>query len=327
MLVYAGIDEAGYGPFYGPLTVARSTFTIPNLPSPTAENPSAGLPNLWSRLYAAVCQKPKDAKHRIPVADSKTLKTKAAGLTHLERTAYSFLAQNTVFPKTADSFIEAVQTQASLDLPWYAALADTPAPTTRTLDEYTLDAGLLRRTMERIGIQCPELRVAVINEQRLNTLIDQYHSKAAASFTAVAQHIHAVLQQFGQHHPVIALDRQSGRTRYREPLHLAFPDAHIDILEETPKRSAYHLDTDLGSATLLVQTEAESAHVPVALASIFAKLTREYAMLAFNQYFTSRIPALKPTAGYGSDANRFRDDLAPHLPSLNLTPADLRRKA
>ncbi|MEM6553232.1 MAG: hypothetical protein AAF750_14040 [Planctomycetota bacterium] len=327
MLVYAGIDEAGYGPFYGPLTVARSTFTIPNLPSPVGNNPVTDLPNLWSRLNAAVCQKPKDAKQRIPVADSKILKTKAAGLTHLERTAYSFIAQNSTFPETSKTFIEAVQAQASLDLPWYATLADTPTPTTRTPGEFALDAGLLRRTMERIGVQCPDLRVAIINEQHLNTLIDQYHSKAAASFTAVAQHIHAVLEQFGQHHPVIALDRQSGRTRYREPLHLAFPDAHIDILEENPKRSAYHLDTDLGQATLLVQTEAESAHLPVALASIFAKLTREYAMLAFNHYFTTRIPGLKPTAGYGSDANRFRDDLATHLLSLNLTPADLRRKA
>ncbi|MEM6392418.1 MAG: hypothetical protein AAF797_06560 [Planctomycetota bacterium] len=327
MLVYAGIDEAGYGPFYGPLTVARSIFTIPNLPSPTRENPTLELPNLWSRLSAAVCQKPKDAKHRIPVADSKTLKTKAAGITHIERTAYSFLNLKSDIPQTAKAFVDAVETQASLGLPWYAALAETSTPTTRTPGEHALDAGLLRRTMQRIGVQCPDIRVATIDEQRLNALIDQYHSKAAASFTAVAQHIHAVLEQFGEHHPVIALDRQSGRTRYREPLHLAFPDAHIDILEETPKRSAYHLDADLGSATLLVQTEAESAHLPVALASIFAKLTREYAMLAFNHYFTTRIPDLKPTAGYGSDANRFRDDLAPYLAALNLAAADLRRKA
>ena len=28
MLVYAGIDEAGYGPMFGPLVIARSVFTL-----------------------------------------------------------------------------------------------------------------------------------------------------------------------------------------------------------------------------------------------------------------------------------------------------------
>jgi len=28
MLVYAGIDEAGYGPMFGPFVVARSVFKI-----------------------------------------------------------------------------------------------------------------------------------------------------------------------------------------------------------------------------------------------------------------------------------------------------------
>jgi len=44
MLIYAGIDEAGYGPMLGPLCVAGSVFVLPD------HDPAAGAPKLWSTL-------------------------------------------------------------------------------------------------------------------------------------------------------------------------------------------------------------------------------------------------------------------------------------
>ncbi len=55
--------------------------------------------------------------------------------------------------------------------------------------------------------------------------------------------------------------------------------------------------------------KAEEAHLPVALASMTAKLVRELTMGRFNRYWCSRMPELKPTAGYVQDARRWLVDV------------------
>ena len=90
MLIYAGIDEAGYGPMLGPLCVGCSVFAIDDA------DPADGAPDLWERLEDVVCTRARDAKRRIAIADSKKLKgsnqAKAHPLRHLERGVLSFLA-------------------------------------------------------------------------------------------------------------------------------------------------------------------------------------------------------------------------------------------
>ena len=67
MYIYAGIDEAGYGPMFGPLLVGRAVFCVPNL------EPDAPLPHLWQRLSRVVCRNLSGRKGRIAVNDSKKL--------------------------------------------------------------------------------------------------------------------------------------------------------------------------------------------------------------------------------------------------------------
>jgi len=79
-VIYAGIDEAGYGPLLGPLCVGASAFRLADV------RDASTAPDLWSLLSLGVCRKPKDARRRIAIADSKKLKS--AGdqpLIHLER--------------------------------------------------------------------------------------------------------------------------------------------------------------------------------------------------------------------------------------------------
>ena len=47
----------------------------------------------------------------------------------------------------------------------------------------------------------------------------------------------------------------------------------------------------------------------VALASIVSKTIRELWMDVFNDYWCGRVPGLKRTAGYHTDAKRFRVDI------------------
>ena len=55
MLIYAGIDEAGYGPMFGPLCVAgASVFILEEY------NPDDGAPDMWSLLITIICKSRKD---------------------------------------------------------------------------------------------------------------------------------------------------------------------------------------------------------------------------------------------------------------------------
>jgi ribonuclease HII len=67
--------------------------------------------------------------------------------------------------------------------------------------------------------------------------------------------------------------------------------------------------------------------MPVALASMIAKYTRELLMVRFQEWFTRRAPQVRPTAGYALDAKRFWAEIQPLLPALAVDPAVLRRMA
>jgi hypothetical protein len=154
-------------------------------------------------------------------------------------------------------------------------------------------------------------------------------SKAATSFTFVARHLVKIWEQFGEHEPLVVVDRQGGRTRYRKPLAQAFPEAEICVLDETPICSLYRLTSvEAGVRRAMIvrfAVSAEKDHLPVALASMLAKYTRELLMARLNAYFARLIPSLKPTAGYALDGKRFWKDLKPHLPGLAVPVENLRR--
>ena len=118
------------------------------------------------------------------------------------------------------------------------------------------------------------------------------------------------LQRFGKHHPIVVVDRQGGRTKYRHLLAMNFPDANITILDQTQQRSGYRLES-VGPAqsgrvlTVWFEVDADQRHMPVALASMISKYTRELLMARFNAFFNGRVPQVRPTAGYARDAKRF----------------------
>ena len=49
-----------------------------------------------------------------------------------------------------------------------------------------------------------------------------------------------------------------------------------------------------------------------------AKYLRELSMRAFNAYWASHVPNLKPTAGYPVDARRFKREIAVAQKSLEI---------
>ena len=58
-----------------------------------------------------------------------------------------------------------------------------------------------------------------------------------------------------------------------------------------------------------------------------AKYVRELAMLAFNTFWSGRQPGLAPTAGYPTDAVRWRKDAAATIAREGIADDDLWRRA
>ena len=63
-----------------------------------------------------------------------------------------------------------------------------------------------------------------------------------------------------------------------------------------------------------------------ALASMTAKYLRELSMRAFNDFWCSRVPGLRPTAGYPADARRFKTEVAEVQRELGIDDHVLWRK-
>jgi hypothetical protein len=339
MLIYAGIDEAGYGPMLGPLCVGCSVFTVDDA------DPADGPPNLWERLDDVVTRGGRDARRRIAVDDSKKLKgsnqAKAHPLRHLERGVLSFLSTRTspepgepgerghAPPATDDALFALTGTDlpTTVATPWYQS--DTPLPVAHDADALAIDAARLDRGMTAAGVRLIDLQCEAIDAGEFNRRLSAGSNKASINLDAVARHVVRIraVSRAVDHAavPRIICDRQGGRSHYRQWLQDCFPTASIRILGETVSVSRYRLDDADGSFVIGFETGSEDRHLPIALASMTAKYLRELAMVRMNRFFKEHMPDLKPTAGYVLDGRRFVKEVAPVMKTVGIDRSEFIR--
>ncbi|MBC8309714.1 MAG: hypothetical protein ISR75_05040 [Phycisphaerales bacterium] len=305
MLVYAGIDEAGYGPMFGPLCVGASVLVLEQY------DPADGEPDVWSMLKHCICKTRRDAKKKIAVNDSKKLKSGSTkkGLQHLERGVLSFFATMGQQFSDDEQLFNAANCKVSDEL-W--CNTKTPLPYSNDKQSLKIDSSLLRRGLAKENIRCALLRCISVDAEKYNERTE-HSSKAALNFSLAMQHVAAITKQWANEHPRIMIDRHGGRIQYRNDLQLCWPHAQIQVLAETQELSRYRLDIEGSLCTITFASKSDERHMPVALASMIAKYVRELMMVRFNKYFADQLPELKPTAGYTQDGRRFLKEIEPIL--------------
>jgi ribonuclease HII len=326
MLVYAGIDEAGYGPILGPLCVGAVVLRL------EGADPEDGAPNVWQVLRTAVCQTARDAKKRIAVNDSKKLKgansAKLHPLTHLERGVLSFLGEPSRLPATDEDLFRRLGARP----PAYSWSGEPrPLPTAHDADALRIAAARLARCMAREGVSVELMRCEAIHPGELNESIERHGQKAAINFETAMRLADTIWQAHEQAHPRLVIDRHGGRTHYREPLQMMWPDAMITVVAETDGVSRYRLERRVDGGeprrmTISFEPAGDQRHFPVALASMTAKYVRELFMARLNAFFVGELPELKPTAGYFQDGRRWIDDVSEVVRRLAIDERELVRR-
>lgn len=128
-------------------------------------------------------------------------------------------------------------------------------------------------------------------------------------------------------HVVVHAGKHGGKTFYAANLRAIFPTCEITAIRESPAESVYCIcaanDAPNGAAhrTAMVVCflrDGEDRSYELALASLFAKYTRELHMIAFNDYWAKRLPHAFHTTGYHCDANRFLELAMPELGKLSI---------
>lgn len=332
MPLLIGMDEAGYGPNLGPLVVTAVAWEVPGNPSRV---------DLWQEFAGIVAPDSATGGEHLQVADSKVVYAPARGLAALEMGVLAAIrmwrsadrcAPQTGPPRSFHQLRQLLTAQTAADEdeePWYeggdldlphvsaAKPGDREATCSRHADNWR------RRCQER-GIVLKGIRSAVVSPARFNARTRQHDSKGRA-LSEISMHLLAQLWQevalTADESALIIADKHGGRNRYHEFLPAVFGDRFIRCREEGLELSRYQV----GNAEIRFETKSER-HLPVALASMVSKYVRELAMVLFNRFWTSRLPDLKPTAGYPADARRYRQEIAAIQRKLGITDDTLWRE-
>jgi ribonuclease HII len=328
MTLVVGTDEAGYGPNLGPLVVAATAWRI----AAAAEDAEALLAIALSEVNAVVAA--GRGGSRAPLwADSKQIYRGGTGFSALERGVS--IGLGLAFAERADSWAalakqvgpisprdgcrEDWQDLASLTLPHEADATECLALST-----------VVRTALGRHGVSLERIACRGIYPAEFNALLDTGMNKSDILSAATLDLAAALRDAAPNEAAIVWCDRHGGRKRYGGLVSHHFAAALVRPLEETPDRSVYIVPACDLTATNACRIEfcvGGEARGPVALASMTAKYVRELAMHAFNTFWSSRLPGLRPTAGYPTDALRWRHDAAAAIQQEQLAEASLWRRA
>ncbi|GAC1472853.1 MAG: hypothetical protein NVSMB9_20600 [Isosphaeraceae bacterium] len=309
---WVGIDEAGYGPNFGPLVMTAVM----------AESPDDRPPDVWADLAAKVCRAGGDGE-RLWIDDSKVLYQSGLGRDRLEAAclAVTLAANGSACLDTFGSLLTAVGA-GTLDEVELSLWLDAGDPTIPCEAASTRVRGLhALRPFEGANWRIIKVLSRVVGPARFNDGLNRHGSKAKVHFESFAELLEPLW--LGTNDGTVTHvrgDKHGGRHYYYGPLVDILPDSWIDRGVEGPNLSCYTVRAPGRRLELSLQPRADSCDGLVALASVVSKAVRELWMDAFNAHWLARIPGLRPTAGYPGDSARFRKAIEPHCAQRGIAP-------
>lgn len=310
MAVFAGIDEAGFGPILGPLVVSSAAFSVPDELVNT---------DLWKVLRKSVSDRKRHLAGRVLITDSKKAYSRASGIRHLQKTVLAVLGccsepGQVRQPRTLAELL-AVLSPDSLErigkYPWYENVDDYKTVTEGS--DIEIATGVLRNNLAANSMEISALQSCCLDVAYYNKMVSAVGNKSSVLFTATAKLIKQAWDNFAGDNLHIVVDRQGGRVRYRKALLRMFPRMDLKILRETSRLSSYELSFDGRRMRLFFSVDADETSLPVSLASMTSKYLRELFVDNINRYFAGYGTDLKPTAGYWKDGLRFIKDIKTNL--------------
>jgi hypothetical protein len=274
---------------------------------------------------------------RLLVADSKIVFQRTPlGEARLETVALAFLtlaAPSRCAPASGHAFIAGIPEDLrsaidpSID-PWCAHLPER-LPMRAEPAEIARHVAAIATEMAARTITILDAGVRWVTPNDLNASFERTDNKSRSHWELSAPILARIFQNHGREGVDVLVDRHGGRMRYGPLLEEAFPRARVSMLYEERTVSEYSVAEGEGAGKMRMRVafaeRAEGASLAVALASCLAKYAREVSMRAFNDYFGSLQPGLKPTAGYFSDGWRWLEEARPAIERSGLHPSRLVR--
>jgi ribonuclease HII len=361
MGILIGMDEAGYGPHFGPLVVAATAWEVPDegsgfgvqgsevgelsrlriadcglrinqaVSQPEIRNPKSEIGLDLYRLLRNIVAK-SASERRIAIADSKALFHPGLGLRHLERGVHAVL--NSI-QETLSCWSEIVRyCQADPDghhrrACWPDAF-DCSLPVDVEAEELARLGARFSRACEAAQVRPISIRARLVFPEQFNDLVDYYETKGGALSHVTAGLLREVLDSLFPDaeaaSPVFAVcDKHGGRNYYTALLQHHFSEHWIEPVYESHAESRYEWGPAESRVRVTFRMNGER-FMPTALASMTAKYLRELSMRAFNEFWGAHVKDLRPTAGYPTDSHRFRKAIAAKQRELGIEDRVLWRK-
>lgn len=305
-----GMDEAGYGPNLGPLVVCATVWHVPERLFQRDETC-----DLYAHLAEAV--QPGPHRDRLAIADSKRLYSGGKGLRLLEEGVWATGSiVGHAIPFWTDPCFSSPDDPPLA--PWYQPPSSL-LPQAASHEVIEAKRARLEVACNACEVRLTQVAVAAVTAERFNRQLLTWGKKSDVLSHATLQLLRSCLDPLPSEPTQVLCDKHGGRNRYGALLQHHFPEWRIVTEEETRPCSRYvgQREGNDGAVEIRFQSQGEG-FLPAALASMFAKYHRELAMAAFNQFWISHLPALRPTAGYPLDAKRFAAEVAPMREKLRI---------
>ncbi len=299
-----GVDEAGYGPSMGPLTICATAWRVPI---------SFNACEMSQRLEPEFLAKPiKPTSMHVPIGDSKKIHREKLAVEGLLLGArFQCFAMDGTIPLDWDSRIASFARQdweRLSKIPWYVG---RPSGFTEKLGQTILDQpAYFRAAIEKLrtnSIALVGVRMRVIDEIEFNQQVDRIGNKSTLLSEASLALVKQVVVEFANKGEAIEVycDKHGGRNRYQAILTYMFDEEWFGIELESRGCSRYVAKWDGHVMQIQFKVDGDSIF-PSAAASIVAKWTREELMARLNGYWQANVlGGLAATAGYYVDALRF----------------------